>query len=89
MNLLKRRVAATIERLQQMRNAHKAAAKVQRQQIRQTRADRERKVTLVGEAVLRRVERVEWDAADFYRMMDEALSCPSDRALFELDGENG
>ncbi|MGC3030634.1 hypothetical protein ACPUER_37125, partial [Burkholderia sp. DN3021] len=68
--------------------ARKAVAKAQRQQVKQTRADRERKVMLVGEAILRRVERGEWDAADFRQMMDDALSRPADRALFELDDDN-
>ncbi|WP_232457854.1 hypothetical protein [Burkholderia ubonensis] len=43
---------------------------------------------LAGEAILRRVERDEWDAADFRQMMDDALSRPADRALFELDDDN-
>jgi len=55
------------------------------QQYRQTRADQERQVVLVGEAVMRRLGRGEWDEADFRQMMDEALSRPTDRALFDLD----
>lgn len=87
MNLLKRRITATDDKLQELKDARKASVKAQRQQIKQTRADRERKVMLVGEAVLRRVERGEWDEAEFRQMMDEALSRPVDRALFELDAE--
>ncbi|KVN29323.1 hypothetical protein [Burkholderia ubonensis] len=87
MSMLKRRLAATDDKLQEIKAARKAAAKAQRQQVKQTRADRERKVMLTGEALLRRVDRGEWDAADFYRMMDEFLSRPADRALFELDGD--
>lgn len=88
MTLLKRRLLATDEKLQELKSARKAVAKAQRQQVKQTRADRERKVMLVGEAILRRVERGEWDAADFRQMMDDALSRPADRALFELDDDN-
>lgn len=51
----------------------------------QTHADRERKVRLVGEAVLQRLERGEWDEADFKQMMDDALARGTDRALFGLD----
>jgi hypothetical protein len=40
---------------------------------------------LVGETVLRRVDRGEMDYAEFTQMMDEALSRPVDRALFDLD----
>jgi hypothetical protein len=39
----------------------------------------------VGEAVLRRVERGEMDEAEFRQMMDEALTRPADRAMFDLD----
>lgn len=85
MNLLKRRVAATDDKVTEFKEARKVAAKAQRQQVKQTRADRERRIVLVGEAVLRRVERGEWDDADFRAMMDEALSRPADRALFNLD----
>jgi len=88
MTLLKRRLVATDEKLQELKMARKAAAKVQRQQVKQTRADRERKVMLAGETILRRVERGEWDAADFRQMMIKALSRPADRALFELDDDN-
>lgn len=42
MNMLKRRLDATDEKLQELKTARKAAAKAQRQQVKQTRADRER-----------------------------------------------
>ncbi|WP_281203368.1 hypothetical protein [Ralstonia solanacearum] len=87
MNMLKRRLDATDEKLQELKTARKTAAKVQRQQLKQTRADRERKIILAGEALLRRVDRGEWDEADFRAMMDDYLSRPADRALFELDDE--
>lgn len=85
MNLLKRRVVATGDKVKEFKEARKVAAKAQRQQVKQSRVDRERRILLVGEAVLRRVERGEWDDADFRAMMDEALSRPADRALFDLD----
>jgi hypothetical protein len=85
MSLLKERKAATDARLKEIKEARKASDKVRRQQYRQTRADHDRKVVLVGEAVLRRVDRGEWSEAEFRAMMDEALSRPADRALFDLD----
>ncbi|KVE34482.1 hypothetical protein [Burkholderia sp. TSV86] len=88
MTLRKRRPAATDERLQEIKDARKAAAKAQRQQVKQTRADRERKVMLAGEAILRRLDRGEWDEADFRAMMDEYVSRSGDRALFDLDTED-
>jgi hypothetical protein len=68
-----------------LKEGRKAADKARRQAHQQSRADRDRKVMLVGEAVLRRVDRGEWDEADFRQMMDAALSRAADRSLFELD----
>ncbi|WP_262414760.1 hypothetical protein [Paraburkholderia sp. UCT2] len=61
------------------------ADKARSQAHRQTKADRDRKVMLVDETVLRRVDRGEWDEAEFRQMMDETLTRPADRALFDLD----
>lgn len=85
MSMLKDRLAATEQRLKELKENRKAADKVRRQAYKQSRADRDRKVILVGEAMLRRVERGEWDEADFRQMMDEALGRPADRMLFDLD----
>lgn len=85
MTLLKKGLDPTSEKLEVRKEARKAAQKASRQEYKQSRADRERKVMLVGEAVLRRVDRGEWDDADFRQMMDEALSRAADRALFDLD----
>jgi hypothetical protein len=85
MTLLKSRIAATDRRLNELKDARKAADKARRKVHRQTKADRDRKVMLVGEAVLRRVERGGWDEADFRKMMDQALLRPADRALFDLE----
>ncbi|MFT3815664.1 MAG: hypothetical protein QM740_20250 [Acidovorax sp.] len=88
MSLLSARIQATNEKLAELKEKRKAAQKAQRQTAKVTRADRERKKLLVGEAVLARVARGEWDEDDFRRMMDEALSRPIDRALFDLDAES-
>lgn len=48
---------------------------------------RERKIVLAGEALLRRVDRGEWDVADFRAMMGEFPFRPADRVLFDLDDE--
>jgi hypothetical protein len=85
MTLLKSRLAATDSKLKEIKDAKRASDKARRQQYRQTRADQERQVVLVGEAVMRRLDRGEWDEADFRQMMDEVLSRPADRALFDLD----
>lgn len=85
MTLLKKRLEATDHKLDELKAARKAAQKASRQAYKQTKADRERKVMLVGEAVLRRVERGDWSEEEFRQMMDDALSRPADRALFDLD----
>ncbi|WP_233862862.1 hypothetical protein [Paraburkholderia adhaesiva] len=85
MNLLKKRIDATDAKLEEMKAARKAAQKASRQAHKQTRADRERKATLAGEAILRRVERGEFDEAEFRAMMDEYVSRPADRSLFDLE----
>jgi hypothetical protein len=85
MATLKSRVAATDKKLNEIKEARKAADKARRQQYKQSKADHDRKVMLVGEAVLRRVDRGDWDEEEFKQMMDEALSRPADRALFDLD----
>lgn len=85
MTLMKDRMAATDSWVKELKEARKASDKARRQQYKQNRADRERKVMLIGEAVLRRVDRGEWDETDFREMMDDAVSRPADRALFDLD----
>ncbi|WP_089161520.1 hypothetical protein [Caballeronia sordidicola] len=85
MTLLKSRLAATDLKLKELKDAKWASDKARRQQYRQTKADQERKVVLVGEAVMRRLDRGEWDEADFRKMMDGVLSRAADRALFDLD----
>jgi hypothetical protein len=85
MNPLRKRVAATDEKLKALKEARKASDKDRRQAYKQTKADRDRKVVLVGEAVIRRVERGQWDETDFRKTMDESLTRGADRALFDLD----
>jgi DNA/RNA-binding domain of Phe-tRNA-synthetase-like protein len=85
MTILRKRVEATDTKLEEMKTARKAAQKVNRQAYKQTKADRERKVMLAGEAILRRVDRGEFDEAEFRAMMDEYVSRPADRALFDLE----
>jgi hypothetical protein len=85
MALLKSRFATTDKALTDIQDARKASDKERRQQYKQSKADKERMVILVGEAVLRRVECGEWDEAEFRQMMDDALGRPVDRALFDLD----
>lgn len=85
MTLLKSRLTATEQTIKEMKDARKATDKERRSTYKQSKADKERKAILVGEAVLRRVEQGEWDEADFRKMMDEALARPIDRVLFDLE----
>ncbi|UIF88670.1 hypothetical protein [Cupriavidus sp. UYPR2.512] len=85
MTILKTRIAATNKKLEELKEARRTAEKTRRQAYKQSRADRQRKILLIGEAVLHRVERGEWDETEFRRMMDEALTRAADRLLFDLD----
>ena len=85
MTLLKTRIDATNSKLADMKAARKVADKERRQSYKQSKADKARMAVLVGEAVLRRVARGDWDEADFKQMMDENVARPVDRVLFELD----
>ena len=69
MSLMKKRLAVTDERLVALKEARKLADKARRKAVKESRADRERKLRLVGEAVLHRVERGDWNEADFQSMM--------------------
>jgi hypothetical protein len=85
MTLLKTRIDATNSKLADMKAARKVADKERRQSYKQSKADKARMAVLVGEAVLRRVARGDWDEADFKQMMDENVARPVDRVLFELE----
>ncbi len=85
MTLLKTRIDATNSKLADMKAARKVADKERRQSYKQSKTDKARMAVLVGEAVLRRVARGDWDEADFKQMMDESVARPVDRVLFELE----
>jgi len=89
---LRRRLAATEEKISEIKESQRklkeskrALEKQRRATYKQAKGDQERKVKLVGEVVLRRVDRGEWDEVEFRKMMDEALIRAADRALFDLD----
>ncbi|NUY06084.1 hypothetical protein [Paraburkholderia youngii] len=69
MTLLKDRLAATKQKLNALKEARKASDKARRKAYKESKADQARTLALVGEAVLRRVERGEMDEADFRQMM--------------------
>jgi hypothetical protein len=56
MDRLQARLFATEQKLAEFKAAQKAEAKVRRKAIKLSRAERARKMMLVGEAVLRRLE---------------------------------
>lgn len=85
MTLLQKRLAATDEKLRLIKEASRATAKAKRTEIKRSRADELRRTMLVGEAILRRVSRGEMGEDELRVIMDEALSRPADRALFDLE----
>jgi len=88
MSLQKKQVGSTDEylrRLKKSREDRKNADKARKRVYQQSRAQRERRVWLVGETVLNLVEQGQWDESEFRQMMDKALTRPRDRALFDFD----
>lgn len=57
MSVLKDRMAATEQKLKYLKEARKAANKERLKKSKQSKADREQKLMLIGSAVLARVER--------------------------------
>ncbi len=51
------------------------------------RSDDTRRKILLGAAILAKVERGDWPRARMLEMMDQTLTRPADRALFELDAK--
>lgn len=74
-----------LQKLQQIRKERKDADQARKRAYKQSRAQRERKVQLVGEVVLGLVERGQWDESEFRKMMENALTRAADRALFEFE----
>jgi hypothetical protein len=85
MATLKSRVVATDRKLQKLNEAPKAASKARRNAYKLSEADKDRKIMLVGTAVLRAVESGRWSETDFRHLMDDALYRQTDRNLFDLD----
>jgi hypothetical protein len=85
MDSLKVRLAATELRLRSLKAERKQAATIKQLSYRQNKANRERKLALIGEAVPRKLERGEWSEEKFRAMMDSFLTHSIDRELFELD----
>ncbi|KAF7963677.1 hypothetical protein AWV80_07065 [Cupriavidus sp. UYMU48A] len=85
MTLVTTRIAATNKKLEEIKEARRTEEKKRRKAYKQIRAERQRKIMLVGEAVLGRLERGAWDDTEFREMMDEALTRTADRVLFDLD----
>jgi hypothetical protein len=78
-------VAATDKKLNEIKEARKASDKARRNAYKLSKADKDRKIMLVGTAVLRAVESGRWSETDFHHLMDDALNRQADRDLFDLD----
>lgn len=78
---LEARLKQAKARKQQL-EAKKRAADSKRQ-----RADDTRRKILVGAAILAKVDRGEWPRSRLLEMMNQTLTRPDDRALFDLDGK--
>jgi hypothetical protein len=85
MSNLDDRIATLSEKLKQLRaQQQRAAARQKSLESKRTRkADTRRKI-LVGAIVLAKLDQGEFDKAQLHRWLDEALTRPDDRALFDL-----
>ncbi|HEY0341852.1 MAG TPA: mobilization protein [Steroidobacteraceae bacterium] len=79
------RIATLQERLQQLKAQQQRAAARQKsiESQRQRKADTRRKI-LVGAIVLAKLDQGEFNKAQLHRWLDEVLTRPDDRALFDL-----
>lgn len=79
------RIATLQERLKQLQAQQQRAATRQRtlESRRERKADTRRKI-LVGAIVLARVEQGRLSKAELHGWLDESLTRPDDRALFDL-----
>jgi len=82
---LDERIATLQQRLQQLKARQQRIAARQRalDSRRSRKADTRRKI-LVGAIVLVKLDQGEFNQAQLHRWLDEALTRPDDRALFDL-----
>jgi hypothetical protein len=82
---LDERIATLQERLQQLKaQQQRSAARQKTIESRRHRKEDTRRKILAGAIVLAKLDRGELDKAQFYRWLNEALTRPDDRALFDL-----
>lgn len=89
METLEQRIEAAKDRLRKLQQRKLQLEARQRQRkTKQARADDTRRKILVGAAVLAKVERGEWPRERLLSLLDQALTRPQDRLLFELAVQN-
>jgi hypothetical protein len=83
---LDERIATLQEQLQQLKAKQQRIAARQKalESKRSRKADTRRKI-LVGAIVLAKLDQGEFDKAQLQRWLDDALTRPDDRALFDLN----
>jgi chromosome segregation ATPase len=82
---LDERIATLHERLQQLKaRQQRIAARQKSLESRRHRKEDTRRKILAGAIVLAKLDQGELDKVQFYRWLDEALTRPDDRALFDL-----
>lgn len=79
------RIAALEEKLKQEKaKKQKIEARKRAAELQKKRSDDTRRKILVGAAVLAKVDRGEWPKEKLLSMLDNALTRPEDRALFDF-----
>jgi chromosome segregation ATPase len=82
---LDERIATLQERLQQLKaRQQRIAARQKTLESRRQRKEDTRRKILVGAVLLTRIEQGRFPKADLHAWLDEALTRPDDRALFDL-----
>jgi hypothetical protein len=90
MGKIDERISTLETRLKQLKAQQVRAASRQRAlEARRSRKEEVRRKVLVGAIVLDRVEREKFSKAELLAWLDEGLTRPEDRALFELPGAGG
>jgi hypothetical protein len=85
---LDERIATLQERLQQLKaRQQRSAARQKSIEARRHRKEDTRRKNLVGATLLARIEQGRFSEAELRGWMDEALTRPDDRALFDLPAQ--
>ena len=89
MTVIEQRIENLEKKLKQAKaKRQKQEARKRMAEAKKKRSDDTRRKILVGAAILARVERGEWPRDKLLAMLDNALTRPDERALFDLPAKS-